>query len=98
MDLWEFIKNRSFWPYVILLDHWFWQLHQMSLNFEHFILYLFGPNFGFMQLFPKISSGMACVDPDQTAPSAAAVWSRSTLFAYDILSDTLVYWILRHLP
>ena len=37
------------------------------------------------------------VDPDQTAPSGA-VWSGSTLFAYEILSDTLVYAILGHLP
>ena len=32
------------------------------------------------------------VDPEQTAPFG------STLFAYAILSDTLVYEILRHLP
>ena len=37
------------------------------------------------------------VDPDQTAPSGA-VWSGSALFAYSILSDTLVYKILGHLP
>ena len=37
------------------------------------------------------------VDPDQTAPSGA-VWSRSALFAYVILSDTLVFEILGHLP
>ena len=44
----------------------------------------------FMQLFLKILSGMAnSVDPDQTAPS---------LFAYVILSDTLVFEILGHLP
>ena len=36
------------------------------------------------------------VDPGQTAPSRA-VWSGSTLFAYAILSDTLVYKILGHL-
>ena len=36
------------------------------------------------------------VDPDQTAPSGA-VWSGSALFAYVILSDTLVYKILGHL-
>ena len=34
------------------------------------------------------------VDPDQTGP--LAVWSGSTLFAYAILSDTLVYEILGH--
>ena len=51
-----------------------------------------------MQLFPKIVSGMAnSVDPDQTAPSGA-VWSGSALFAYAILSETLVYEILGHLP
>ena len=37
------------------------------------------------------------VDPDQTAPSGA-VWSGSKLFAYAILSDTLVYKILELLP
>ena len=43
-----------------------------------------------MQLFLKILIGMAnSVDPDQTAPS---------LFAYVILSDTLVFEILGHLP
>ena len=36
------------------------------------------------------------VDPDQTAPSGA-VWSGSTLFAYVILSDALVFEFLGHL-
>ena len=36
-------------------------------------------------------------DPDQTAPSGA-VWSGSALFAYGILSETLVFQILGHLP
>ena len=36
------------------------------------------------------------VDPDQTAPEGA-VWSGSALFAYAIMSDTLVYEILGHL-
>ena len=36
------------------------------------------------------------VDPDQTAPSEA-VWSDSALFAYAILSETLVFEILGHL-
>ena len=36
------------------------------------------------------------VDPDQTAPEGA-VLSGSTLLAYAILSDTLVYGILGHL-
>ena len=36
-------------------------------------------------------------DPDQTAPSGA-VWSGSALFAYGILSETLVFEILGHLP
>ena len=48
-----------------------------------------------MQLFVKILSGMAnSVDPDQTL-----IWS--TLFAYAILLDTLVYKkknLLGHLP
>ena len=35
------------------------------------------------------------VDPDQTAPS---VWSGSAMFAYGILSDTLVFEILGYLP
>ena len=35
-------------------------------------------------------------DPDQTAPSGA-VWSGSALFAYGILSETLVFEILGHL-
>ena len=54
--------------------------------------YLFGLNFAFYAIFffIKISCGMThSVDPDQTAPSEA-VWSRSALFAYAILSDTLV--------
>ena len=51
-----------------------------------------------MQLFLKILSGMAnSVDPDQTAPSGA-VWSGSALFAYAILSETLVFEFLGHLP
>ena len=37
------------------------------------------------------------VDPDQTAASGA-VWSGSTLFAYVILSDSLVFEFLGHLP
>ena len=50
-----------------------------------------------MQLLLKISSAMAnSVDPDQTAPSGA-VWSGSTLFAYTISSETLIYKILGHL-
>ena len=49
------------------------------------------------QLIFKLLGGMAnSVDPDQTAPSGA-VWSGSALFAYAILSDTLVYKILGHL-
>ena len=37
------------------------------------------------------------VDHDQTAPSGA-VWSGSTLFAYVILSDALVFEFLGYLP
>ena len=38
------------------------------------------------------------VDSDQTAPAPeGAVWSESALFAYAILSDTLVHKILGHL-
>ena len=36
-------------------------------------------------------------DPDQTAPERA-VWPGSALFAYAILSETLVFEILWHLP
>ena len=36
------------------------------------------------------------VDPDQTAPGA--VWSGAALFAYVILSDTLLFEVLGHLP
>ena len=46
-----------------------------------------------MKLFLKILNGMAnSIDPAQTAPSGSA------LFAYVILSDTLVLEILGHLP
>ena len=46
----------------------------------------------------KILSGMTnSIDPDQTAPSGA-VWSGSALFAYAVLSETLVYEILGQLP
>ena len=65
----------------------------MPLNFEHFILYYSGLNYASYAL-----SGMAnSVDPDQTAPSGA-VWSGSALFAYVILSETLVFEFLGHLP
>ena len=48
-------------------------------------------------LFLKILSGMAnSFDSDQTA-SKGAVWSGSALFAYVILSETLVYEILGYL-
>ena len=44
-----------------------------------------------MHMLLKNLSGMAnSVDPDQTAPSGA-VWSGSALFAYVIMSDTLVF-------
>ena len=47
-----------------------------------------------MQLFLKLLSGMEnSVDPDQTALEGA-VWSGSALFAYAILSETLVFEIL----
>ena len=50
-----------------------------------------------MHLSLKILSGMAnSEDPDQTAPSGA-VLSGSALFAYGILSETLVFEILEHL-
>ena len=47
--------------------------------------------FALMQLFLQTLSGMAnSVDPDQSAPSGA-VWSGSALFAYALLSETLMY-------
>ena len=47
-----------------------------------------------MHLLLKILSGMAnSVDPDQTFPRGAVF----ALFAYVILSDTLVFEILGHL-
>ena len=50
-----------------------------------------------MQLFPKMLCGIVNrVDPDQTT-SSGEVWFGSTLFAYAILSDNLVYEILGHL-
>ena len=62
----------------------------MSLNFKHFIPYLFSQKFTFYTVV-SLNSGMAnSVDPDQTAPEGA-VWSGSTLFAYAILLETLVY-------
>ena len=54
----------------------------MSLNFEHIISYFFWPKVCFL-CFLKYLSG--------------AVWSGSALYAYAILSDTLVYEILGHL-
>ena len=54
-------------------------------------------NLLFMQLFLKTLSGMTkSVDLDETAHSAAAL-SGSALFAFSILSDTLVYKISGHL-
>ena len=51
-----------------------------------------------MHLSLKILNGIAnSEDPDQTAPSGA-VWSGSALFAYGILSETLVFESLGHLP
>ena len=59
--------------------------------------YFFGLHLLFMQLFFNLFSGLAnSVNPDQNALSEA-VWSGSALFAYAILSDTLVYKILGHL-
>ena len=57
----------------------------------YFILFLL-----FMQLFLKILSGMAnSIALDQTALLSSLIWS--ALFAYAILSDTLVFEILGHL-
>ena len=57
---------------------------------EHIIPYLLAQILPFMQMCPKIPSGMAnSLDPDQTAPEGA-VWSGSKLYAYVILSDTWV--------
>ena len=69
------------------------------LKFRTLYSQLFWPKFFFfMQLFLKILTGMAnSIDPDQTAPSGA-VCAGSALFAYAILSFTLVCEILGHLP
>ena len=51
-----------------------------------------------MKLSIKIFCWMANnIDPDQTGPSEA-VWSGSAVFAYAIMSATVVYKILGHLP
>ena len=51
----------------------------------------------FRQLFLKMLNGIAnSVDPDQAAPEGEVVLSGYALFAYVILSDTLVYKILGH--
>ena len=51
-----------------------------------------------MQLLLEMLSEMTnSVDSDQMA-LLGAVWSGSALFAYAILSDTLVYETLGHLP
>ena len=70
----------------------------MSKNFKCFIPYSVGLNFAFYAFVSQnMLHGMANrVDPDQTAP-LGAVWSGSSLFAYVILSETLVYEILGHL-
>ena len=50
-----------------------------------------------MQLFLKMLHEMTnSVDHDQIAPSGA-VWSGSALFAYGVLSETLLFKILGHL-
>ena len=69
-----------------------------TLFYYYYYFFFFLPIFFFffffsMQLFHKIFSGMAnSLDPDQTAPRGA-VWSRSALFAYAILSETLMHQI-----
>ena len=69
------------------------------LKFRTLYFIPFLPNFCFfILLFLIIFGGMANnVDPDQTPPSEAFC-SGSALFAYSILSEILVYKILRHLP
>ena len=48
-------------------------------------------------MYLKVLCGVAnSVDPDQTAPSGT-VWFGPALFAYDTLSDILVYKILGYL-
>ena len=60
----------------------------MSYKFKHFIPY-------FLLIFYVFVDGMAnTVDPDQTA-SKGMVWSWTTLFVYAILSENLMYKILR---
>ena len=43
-----------------------------------------------MQFLKRLNGPENSVDPDQTDPGGA-VWSGSALFAYDILSETLVH-------
>ena len=63
--------------------------HFLCLNFQILLVCHF---------FLKILSGTAnSVDSDQTTPSGVVRFG-SALFAYCILSDTLVYKILGHFP
>ena len=69
------------------------------LKFQTLYSILFWPKFCFfIHLLLKMLSGMAnSVDPDKTALSGT-VQSWSALFAYVILSDTLVFEIFGHIP
>ena len=77
-----------------------WKTTRNFLKFWTLYSILFWPKLSFLCncTFLKILCGLAnSVDPDQTAP-LGAVWSGYALFACVILSDTLVFEILGHLP
>ena len=68
------------------------------LKFRTLYSVLFWPKLCFLcTCFLKYLVEWHSVDPDQTAPSGA-VWSGSALFAFVILSETLVFEFLEHLP
>ena len=91
------LKFRTF--NFILFFFFFWLSFFIVFFFYFIIIIIFFFFFFFFAFCAVVSyknSGMAnSVDPDQTAPSGA-VCSGSTLFAYAILSGTLVHEILGH--
>ena len=74
-----------------------WKHTVNVLKFRTLYSILFWPKFCFLCSGFILSGKANSVDPDQTAPSGA-VWSGSAQFAYAVLSDTLVFDILVHLP
>ena len=94
-SVWATLCNKNFKQCIKAPDK---REYSKCLKFWTLYSNFFWRNFCFLcSCFLKILSRMAnSIDPDQTAPSGA-VWSGSTLFAYAILSDTLVYKILGYL-